>query len=138
MQVESIMSKNVHTVSLSTTLAELRNIFASVEYHHLLVVEDNQLLGVISDRDVLRRSSPALDEDDDGNLPAPDAELLKQTADTFMTKDLITVLPDTLIDTSAILLLEHNISCLPIVSEEGLVLGILTWKDMLKYYVYVR
>ncbi|MCG8672579.1 MAG: CBS domain-containing protein [Pseudomonadales bacterium] len=140
MQVESIMTEQVHTVAQSITLGELRKIFSQVNYHHLLVVENGQLLGVISDRDVLRMSSPYLDitGEDKAPLSAEDQELLDQTADSFMSKNLVTVLPDTLIDAAAILLLEHNISCLPILSEDDEVKGILTWKDMLKYYVYVR
>ena len=55
-----------------------------------------------------------------------------------MSITLITAKKDTLIDAAAILLLEHNISCLPVVSIDGAIEGILTWKDMLKYYVYVR
>lgn len=140
MLVEKIMSENVHTVSPSTTLAELRKIFSEVNYHHLLVVEAGLLMGVISDRDVLRMSSPYLDgmEIDGDKANEHDEALLLQPASSFMSTSLIKVLPDTLIDAAAILLLENNISCLPVVTEDDAVAGILTWKDMLKYYVYIR
>lgn len=55
-----------------------------------------------------------------------------------MSTTLITVQKDTLIDTAAILLLEHKISCLPVVAKDEAIEGILTWKDMLKFYVYLR
>ena len=135
MLVESIMSENVHCVLPEATLAELRKIFKEVPYHHLLVAQEGNLLGIISDRDVLRMSSPFIDTPD---ATAHDQSLLETKAQDFMSTNLITVKKDTLVDTAAILLMEHNISCLPIVSKANEIEGLLTWKDMLKYYVYIR
>ncbi len=135
MHVETIMSEPVHCILPEVTLAELREIYTRITYHHLLVARDNQLLGVISDRDVLRMSSPYLDAAD---ATAHDQSLLETKAQDIMSTTLITAKKDTLIDAAAILLLEHNISCLPVTSKDGAIEGILTWKDMLKYYVYVR
>ena len=135
MLVESIMSENVHCVLPDITLAELRQIFKEVPYHHLLVAKDGNLLGIISDRDVLRISSPYLDT---AEATDHDQSLLKTEAQHFMSTTLITVKKDTLVDTAAILLMEHHISCVPVVSNDMAIEGILTWKDMLKYYVYIR
>lgn len=135
MFVEKIMSLNVHSVTPNTTLAELRKIFSEVHYHHLIVVEDAKLVGVISDRDVLRMSSPYLDA---AEVSEHDQSLLVKPAKDFMATKLVVAEKDTLIDAAAILLLENRISCLPIVSNGIYIEGILTWKDMLKYYVYVR
>ena len=135
MQVESIMSEPVHCILPEITLADLRDIFKQVPYHHLLVAQDKILLGIISDRDVLRMSSPYIDTAD---TTVQDQALLETVAQDIMSTTLITVKKDTLIDTAAILLLEHNISCLPVVSMSNAIEGILTWKDMLKYYVYIR
>jgi acetoin utilization protein AcuB len=135
MQVESIMSEKVHCVVPDMTLGKLREIFKEVPYHHLLVARDGDLLGIISDRDVLRMLSPFIDTD---KATAQDQALLETTAQDMMTSILITVKKDTLVDTAAILLLEHNISCLPVVSKDDVIEGILTWKDLLKYHVYIR
>ena len=135
MHVENIMSEPVHCILPEVTLGELREIFKQVSYHHLLVSRDNNLLGVISDRDVLRMSSPYIDT---SNSTAQDQALLETRAQDIMSTTLITVKKDTLVDTAAILLLEHNISCLPVVSKSDVIEGILTWKDLLKYHVYIR
>lgn len=135
MLIQEIMTPDVHTVTPDISLRELRSIFSQVKYHHLLVVDGNRLQGVISDRDVLRMSSPALDGE---QLSQEDEKLLARQAAEFMTVGLVTARPDTLIDAAAILLLENNISCLPVVNDEQGVAGIVTWKDMLKYYVYIR
>lgn len=135
MLVESIMQENVHCVLPDITLAELREIFQEVPFHHLPVARDGTLLGIISDRDVLRRLSPFIDT---VQASPQDQALLETTAQEIMSTTLITVQKDTLIDTAAILLLEHKISCLPVVAKDEALEGILTWKDMLKFYVYLR
>ena len=135
MHVENIMSEPVHCILPEVTLGELREIFKQVSYHHLLVSRDNNLLGVISDRDALRMSSPYIDT---SNATDQDQSLLETKAQDIMSTTLITVKKDTLVDTAAILFLEHNISCLPVVSKSDVIEGILTWKDLLKYHVYIR
>jgi len=135
MYVESIMSANVQCVLPEMTLGDLREIFKEAPYHHLLVAREGGLLGIISDRDVLRMLSPFIDT---ANATAQDQSLLETRAQDMMSTALITVKKDTSVDTAAILLLEHNISCLPVISKNDVIEGILTWKDLLKYHVYIR
>ena len=52
-----------------------------------------------------------------------------------MTRKPITVEPDTLVDDAANIMLKKNISCLPVVSPSGNIEGILSWKDILKFYI---
>jgi len=134
MLVDQIMSQNLHTVLPDDNLKVLSRIFKEVSYHHLPVVsEDKLLLGIISDRDVSRNMSPFLDTEDERDC---DRELFKRTADDIMSIDPITVSPTTRIKTASILLLEHNFSCLPIVDEDGKIVGLLTWKDILNFHIY--
>ncbi len=60
MNISSIITKRVVTVAMDDSLRTISEIFANVRFHHLLVVENNRLLGVISDRDLLKASSSFL------------------------------------------------------------------------------
>jgi acetoin utilization protein AcuB len=135
MLVDQVMSKEVHCVAPEEKLRKLRDIFNEVKYHHLLVREDNRLLGLLSDRDVMRHLSPFLGADQE---KYKDRKLLDIQAKAIMSTEVISVEPSTPIVCAAILLMENNISCLPVVSEENSIVGILTWKDLLEYYVYVQ
>jgi CBS domain-containing protein len=53
-------------------------------------------------------------------------------AKDIMTKQVITVNPDTSIDEFAGLLIKHNISGAPIVDEKGHVIGIVTENDLIR------
>ena len=55
MRIKDIMSTKVVTVEFDDTLASVKEIFDTLKFHHLLVVEKNELFGVVSDRDLLKR-----------------------------------------------------------------------------------
>jgi len=133
MNVSDIMTRQVVTVQPDDSLADLRRILSQRKFHHILVEREGKLVGVISDRDVSHHSSPFL-----GTLEerAEDRALLDRKVGDMMSTTVITVVADTSIDCASILLLENNISCLPVVDGELNIIGILTWKDILQFHVY--
>ena len=125
------MTRRVVTVDMDDTLAILLEIFHHVRFHHLLVVEDNKLRGIISDRDLLKASSPFV------NTPAEqkrDLMILKKRAHQIMTRKPITITKEASCEDAARLMLRENISCLPVVSSAGRIEGIVTWRDLLRAY----
>lgn len=130
MTVDSIMSRDVVTVPPETPLMDIRKRLQERGFHHMLVVEDGELLGVISDRDVLRAISPFLDTYSEEHR---DIQTLARPAREVMRTDPITVAPDTEIEDASHLLLDHAISSLPVVEGTELV-GIVTTKDLLNHY----
>ena len=129
MTVESIMKQKVVTVEMDDTLETVRDIFRHVQFHHLLVVAGDQLVGVISDRDLFKALSPFL-----GTLSETERDLstLQKRVHQIMTRKPITVSKDTSVKQAARIFIERNVSCLPVVTEDRKILGILTWKDILR------
>ena len=60
MSVKNIMSAIIVTVEMDDSLGMIKEIFDNAIFHHLLVVESNRLVGVISDRDLLKSLSPSV------------------------------------------------------------------------------
>lgn len=133
MHVANIMTKKVHTVAPEDCLSTLNDIFLNVTYRHLLVEENGRLVGVISDRDALKHLSPFIGQQLERK---EDRDQLNLKVSDIMSTQLITVEPETLIDSASILLLENNISCLPVIKGDMKIDGILSWKDILQYHVY--
>ena len=129
MTVESIMSRRVVTVEMDDTLDAIRGIFAHVKFHHLLVVEENKLVGVISDRDFLKAVSPFLNTMSEWTR---DLATLERRAHGIMSRKPITVTKEATIKKAARLLLEKGVSCLPVTSLDGEIEGIVSWKDILR------
>ncbi len=129
MNVGSIMTKKVMTIGQYDSLKIIREIFNHVKFHHLLVVEKRKVLGVISDRDLLKALSPFLGTPSEHTR---DLTVLKRRAHQIMTRKLITADRETSVGKAANLLLENNVSCLPVVSAAGELEGIVTWKDIFR------
>ncbi len=132
MTVESIMSKKVFKVSMDDTIRTIRKILDNAYFHHLLVMDGNKLVGVISDRDVLKAVSPFIGTLSEHNY---DLVTLNKKAHQIMNHKPITVFKYTSLHEAANIMLDNNISCLPVVSHEGEVEGIVTREDIIRYYV---
>lgn len=134
MLVNQIMTRNVQTVFADDTLGLISKILNEVSFHHLPVVDSNNVLvGIISDRDVLRNLSPFLGTDFERDC---DRGLTNQSAAEIMSPNPVTIRESTRIEAASISLLDNNFSCLPVVDEDGKLDGLLTWKDILNYYIY--
>jgi len=128
--IEDIMSRDVVCISPDTALMEIRRLLHERGFHHLIVREDNELVGVISDRDMLQAMSPFLDTRSESPR---DVRSLERPAAEIMRAPPVTVSPDTPIPEAARSILEHAISCLPVLNGTDLV-GIVTTKDLLRHY----
>ena len=129
MKLSSTMTENVITVGMDTFLNTMCEIFEKEKFHHLLVLEDNELCGVISDRDLLKALSPFLNTTAEQNR---DLWTLKKRAHQIMSREPITVAEDVNVDEAVQLMIRKNISCLPVMSSDGQIKGIVTRTDLLK------
>ncbi|WP_460231648.1 CBS domain-containing protein [Aurantivibrio plasticivorans] len=127
--VSNLMSVHVHGVAPDEPLELIHEILTDVHYHHLLVEENERLIGIISDRDVLSSLCPHIGTDHESEA---DHSLLALSAQDIMTKDPITISPHQSLSDAAGILLKHEISILPVVDASNVVVGILSWKDILR------
>jgi acetoin utilization protein AcuB len=129
MQVTKIMTPGPITVSPDDRLSNVREIFDRHQFHHVLVVEEQKLVGVVSDRDLLRALSPHL-----GKLAETvrDLATLSRRVHQIMTRQPI-VLQNTASVEDAIETFRRNrISCIPIVDAQNRPVGIVSWRDVFK------
>lgn len=129
MEAREFMTTRLVTVEPDDTLESVREIFAHTSFHHLLVVEAGKLLGVLSDRDLLRHLSPYL-----GTLtesPRDTATLYKRVHQ-IMTRHPETVGPASPLAEAVEKFRLRDVTCLPVVDAAGCPVGIVTWRDMLK------
>lgn len=129
MMIEQVMSRHVVTVELDDTLKQIRDLFAAFRFHHVLVMERGGLVGIISDRDLLANLSPFI-----GKLQEKPIDLasLQKHAHQIMSRHVVTVTPETSLHDAATLMLERGISCLPVLNADRRVVGIVTWRDLLR------
>lgn len=131
--VRDIMSRPPVTIGMDTSMGEVQAIFEQHRFHHLIVVnEDGYCAGVISDRDLFKTVSPFI-----GKMAerTSDVNSLKRKAHQVMSRSLVTVRPDTLLRAASRVMLDRNISCLPVVDNQCRCLGIITIRDIVRWSI---
>lgn len=127
-----IMTQYVITVSPNTTVDVILDIFETNPIHHLPVVQDKQLVGIISKIDVFKMTHcidlfrSKANEDYNKKL------LQSLLAEEVMTNDVVTLAPHNSIYEAATLFSQNKYHAIPIVEHEKLV-GIITTFDLIEY-----
>jgi len=130
MVLRDIMTARIVTVELDDRLEVVKEIFDTMKFHHLLVVDaGKKLAGIVSDRDLLKALSPHVGS---ASETPRDLATLNKRVHQIMSRQPITLRPESEIAEAVALLLANRISCIPIVDEEFRPTGIVTWRDVLK------
>lgn len=129
MRVDALMSAPVVTVDADDRLATLQDLFHRTGFHHLVVMEAGQVRGIISDRDLLGAISPNIGT---AAETAKDLATLNKHAHQIMSRSLVTLQPGDELSRAIALLNQYRVSALPVISEQRQILGILTWRDILR------
>lgn len=129
MIIADIMTSPVVTVAMDDKLAEVRRLFQQAGFHHLLVLDGSTLVGVISDRDLLKAISPYVDS---ASETPRDLATLNKRAHQIMSRRPITVVKEQPVEDAVGLFCQHRISCLPVIDSKGAAIGIVSWRDVLR------
>ena len=129
--VQDIMSPQPVTVTMDSTMAQVRSIFEQHRFHHLIVIgDDGRAAGVLSDRDLLKTVSPFIGRMSERTV---DTDSLNRRAHQVMSRSLVMVRSNTLLRSAARVMLDRRISCLPVVDADRRCVGILTLRDVVRW-----
>jgi len=137
--VQDWMTRNLVTLSPEASVAEALSLCRERRIRHIPILEEGQLVGIVSDRD-LRDASPALGD------PERARALREIRVGDVMTREVITADPQDSIENVAQEMYEHKIESLPVVAEapvadegsavaEEELLGIVTSSDVMRALV---
>jgi acetoin utilization protein AcuB len=131
MFVSDWMTRKVFTVGPEDSISDAVNLMRGKDVKHLPVVKNGKLKGIISDRDI-KEFSPS-------KATSLDMYELHYLLATTKVKDamktrLITTTPDTPVEEAALLMMDNNIGCLPVVEKDSLT-GIISDRDIYRVLV---
>jgi len=143
--VKDIMSTNIVSVKPDTEIIEAAKVLLENRFNGLPVVDDNgKVVGIICQSDLIAQQKslpiPTLFTFLDGFIPLTslkkmESEIQKIAAITVadaMTKKPVTVKPDTRIETVAALMADKKLYTLPVLDDNGTLVGIVGKEDLLK------
>jgi CBS domain-containing protein len=118
--LNEIMVSDLHTLEANNTLQDAVELMKSKKIRHIPIVgSNNQLLGLVTQRDILAASSP-----DSTNKQ----QEMSTPLNAIMITKLDTVNKDTDLRQAALFLQQHKHGCLPVVEDNTLV-GLVTDTD---------
>jgi CBS-domain-containing membrane protein len=117
MRIQDVMSEKVQTVARTLSADQAIEQMRIKSVHHLVVMEDGQLVGLLSERDTGGRRGAALRQ--------------RRTVGDLMTPRVVTIRPDATIRQAANLMRGRSIGSLVVVDGRR-VAGIVTVSDLLE------
>jgi acetoin utilization protein AcuB len=126
--VRNWMSTPVRTVTPQTRLDDARKIINAEKIRHLPVIDNGNLVGIVTRRGLLRIDLSALDQ----GVLRKEVNIKEETIGGIMTRNPITTIPDALLPKSARVMLENKITCLPVVNDKKQTIGIITSSDIFR------
>lgn len=118
--IREVMTENPSTVEASAKLTEAAQLMAKEDIGDVLVVENGELQGIVTDRDIVVKAIA------EGSTP--DDTSVREVA----TTDVATVGPDDTIDDAVAIVREKNVRRVPVV-EDGRPVGIVSLGDLAQH-----
>jgi CBS domain-containing protein len=116
--IRDVMTSNPRTISRSTTIAEAAKTMRDDNVGSIPIVEGDQLWGTITDRDITIRAV------------AEGRDLQGTTVGDIASRDLVTIDPQQDLDEGLRLMAKHQVRRLPVVEEDGRLVGIVAQADV--------
>jgi CBS domain-containing protein len=121
MQVSEIMSTDLVTVGPEYNVADVASLMRSKRIGSVIVLEDDRVLGILTERDILGVVGSG---EDPKNVAAHEA----------LTDDLVTIGPDAPVEEAAQEMVRAGVRHLPVISEQDLI-GIVSMRDLVRWSV---
>jgi CBS domain-containing protein len=116
-RIRDVMTPSPRTVQASSPAVEAAKLMQQADAGMIPVVDDDRLMGTVTDRDIVMRVVAA------GKDPQ------STTAGEIASSDVVTVEPDQDLDEALSLMARHQIRRLPVI-EDGRLVGVLAQADV--------
>ncbi len=128
--ISTIMTKNLHTVKPTDSIATAAAIFDNHKIHHLPVTYDDELMGIVSMTDYLFFRRGFLDNREDQKIE--DIRMNNYEISHIMTKGIATMESTDKINIALEIFKENILHAIPIV-DGGKLVGIVTTHDIIAH-----
>lgn len=133
MLVADRMTKELHTIGSDETIADALSLMREKNVRRLPVIKGRKLVGIITERKLMEVSpSPATSL----SIFELNYLLSKTKIKDIMTKNVITIAPDSMVEIAAVIMRNNGIGGLPVVNG-GNLLGIITESDIFSAFIEI-
>ena len=116
--VQDLMTSNPRTIGSESSVVEAAKIMGDEDVGIVPIVDGDRLVGTITDRDIAIK------------VVAEGKDARSTTVGQVASRDLVTVDPQQDLDEALRLMAQHQVRRLPVVEEDGRLVGILAQADV--------
>ncbi len=136
MFIDKSMTRDVITVSPETGILAAQTLLAQNRIRHLpVVVENDVLVGIVSDRDI--RSAMPSSMLSETEKAAEEKRLALMKVKDIMTANPVTVSPTQTLEDAIIMMQNHKVGAFPVVDSVGKLKGIISVRDLMRAFANV-
>ncbi len=117
MLIKDIMTKNPITIKVESSVMEAERILSLNKIGRLIVVEDDDIVGVLTDGDLMNNDQ------------------LNDNVDKYMSEDIITIKELDTVQKAAKILSDNQIGGMPVLNQDDELVGIITADDIVYGYM---
>ena len=119
-QIRKLMFVKPRTVKVGDSIVDAAKLMKGEETGIAPIVEDGRLIGVVTDHDITLR------------VVAEGRDPRTTRVEDVASRDLITIDPDESLDEALALMAHHDVRRLPVIEEDGTLVGIVSHADVLR------
>jgi len=128
--LENVMTINPIYATKHNTIIQVMELFSKFDLHHIPVLENEKIIGIISTKDVVKHLLKLLIQNESNG---------KQVIENLLVENIMTanpqcLLPEEKISLAAKIMLGRKFNSIP-VAENGELKGIITTKDILNHLI---
>lgn len=131
MLVKDVMKTQLVTLNADSKLGFANDIMYLGRIRHLPVVKGENIVGILTQRDLYRASLTSLLTNWKENKEFLDSIKVSEV----MTKNVITISPEATIEEAAQVMIDKKVGGLPVVKDNNKLIGLITETDILQYFV---
>lgn len=121
LKVSEVMVKDPVVINSDMSIMDAANAMAKSDCGCLLVMTDDKIVGIVTERDIVRKGLHKYSEASDAKVSS------------IMSAPLVVVRPDATVEEAAEVMVKHSIRRLPVVDSRGVV-GLITVSDLAKAF----
>ena len=134
MQVQNWMCSDLITVEEDTSIIHVTKLLEENNIRHIPVTREGELVGLITDQEI-REAYPS-------KMTTMKAQelyylLAELKARDVMRRNPVTIRADETMEVAAVKMLEHKVTGLPVVSEKGKLVGLITQGDVFRVLISI-
>lgn len=131
--IGAVMTTDVIAIAPDETMDQVRDIFQSNHIHHLPVVEEGKVVGIISYSDYLKLLHGFTIFNTEKSEAYNAAILRSLLVSEVMTRQVATLHPEDSVMVAAGIFRENLFHALPVIDQHGQLVGIVTTFDLLNF-----